>query len=73
MQQPNDFLRLMQLTQTEAGQRLFSLLQQSGGETLQMAAAEAQKGNYDRAGQLLSPLLRSSEAQTLLSQLGGSL
>ncbi len=64
-----DLSELMQLAQSPAGQQLLSLLQRTGGNTLQEAVNQASAGNFDQAKQVLSSLLASGEAQVLLKKL----
>lgn len=64
-----DFHQLLQLAQSPAGQQLIAMLQQNGGSALSNAVSKASAGDYTQAKQLLSSLLSSAEAQTLLSQL----
>lgn len=64
----SDYLRL---AHSPAGQQLIALLQQQGGPQLQDAIRSASSGDYANARSVLSSLLDSPEAQTLLKQLGG--
>lgn len=64
-----DFQQLLQLAQSPAGQQLITMLQRSGGSTLDNAVSKASAGDYAQAKQLLSSLLASPEAKKLLSQL----
>ncbi len=64
-----DMSQILRLAQSQAGQKLISLLQQRGGTDLQAAITKASSGNYDDARQSLASLLSSQEAQTLLKQL----
>lgn len=72
MQQPNDLSRAYQLAQSETGKQLLALLQQTGGQELQAAIAQAKAGNVSQAQKTLSALLESPEAKRLLTQLGGN-
>lgn len=72
MQQTPDYSQLARLAQSEAGQRLLSLLQGSGA-SVQAAADRASAGDYAQAQQLLSPLLHRADVQALLKQLEGQL
>ncbi|MDO5545820.1 MAG: hypothetical protein Q4F81_08360 [Eubacteriales bacterium] len=71
MQQIPDMSELVRLAQTPAGQQLITLLQKQGGPQLQQAIASAAGGDYTRAKEILSELLSSPEAQTLLKELEG--
>ena len=59
------------LAKTPEGQKLMTLLQQTDQATLQKAMEAAENGNFKAAGQSLSALLSSPEAQQLIRQLGG--
>ena len=61
----------MQLAKSPVGQQLLSLLQRSGGNQVQQAAALASEGNYAEAQAMLSGLLADPEVKALLQQLGG--
>ena len=60
-----------QLMKSPAGQQLLQLLRQQDSSSLQKAADLASSGNYQAAGQTLSRLLSSPEAQKLMKELGG--
>ena len=62
---------VMRLAKSPAGQQLLALLQQKDSAALAQATAQAKSGNYSQAGQTLSSLLSSSEAQKLMTELGG--
>ena len=53
--------------------RLIELLRSDGGTSFENAAKAVRQGDEEQARRLLSPLLRSEEAKTLLEQLGKSL
>lgn len=57
------------LAQTEAGQKLLSLLQAQNAPQLQTAMQQASAGDYDQLKQTLSSLIASPEARALLKQL----
>ena len=57
------------LAQTEAGQKLLSLLQSNSPRQLQTAMQQASSGDYDQLKKTLSSLIASPEAQSLLKQL----
>jgi putative lipoic acid-binding regulatory protein len=61
----------MRLANSEAGQKLISLLKKQNPEQLQKAVREASGGNYQQASSLLSGALSSQEVQALLEQLRG--
>ena len=61
----------LRLANSDAGQRLLALLQQSDSKKLHQAADEAASGNYDQAKQTLAFLLKNDEVQKLLKQLEG--
>ena len=62
--------RVMQLAKSPAGQQLLAMLQQKDPQALQQAAKQASQGDYKTAGQTLSAVLSSPEAQKLMKELG---
>ena len=62
---------VMRIAKSPAGQQLMALLQQKDSTALAKASAQAKSGNYSQAGQTLSALLSSPEAQKLMKELGG--
>ena len=62
---------VMRLAKSPAGQRLLDMLQQGDSTKLEQAVSQAKSGNYSSAGQTLSAMLSSPEAQKLLKELGG--
>ncbi len=62
---------VMRLAKSPAGQQLIALLKQKDNTGLEQAVTQAKSGNYMQAGQTLSALLSSPEAQRLLKELGG--
>lgn len=66
---PKELAQLASLAQSPAGQQLFALLRQQGGETLDAAMTQAAAGDYTHAQSTLSGLLSSPQAQALLQQL----
>jgi len=62
---------IMRLAQSPAGQQLIALLRQSDPAKLQQAVTQAQSGDFTNAGQTLSAMLSSPQAQQLLKDLGG--
>lgn len=69
MEQTPNMSELWRIAQSPAGQQLLTLLQRSGGSSLQNAVSKASAGDYAEAKDLLSSLLDSPEAQQLLKQL----
>lgn len=61
----------MRIAQSDAGQKLMTILQQSDGTQLQYAIQQASAGNFEQAKNTLSALMSSPEAQALLKELGG--
>ena len=59
------------IAKSPAGQQLMALLQQRDSDALAQATAQAKAGNYAQAGQTLSAILSSPEAQKLMKELGG--
>jgi len=62
---------IMRMAGSPAGQQLIALLQQSDGDALTQAVAQAKAGNMAGAGQTLRAMLASPEAQRLIKELGG--
>lgn len=62
---------VMRLAKSPAGQRLLAMLQQGDSAKLEQAVNQAKTGNYSSAGQTLSAMLSTPEAQKLLKELGG--
>ena len=62
---------LMQLANSPAGKQLLALLQQSDPAVLRAAMTQAAQGQYTQAKELLTPLMESQQARSLLQQLGG--
>ena len=62
---------LLRIAQSPAGQQLLALLQQKDSTALAEATAQAKAGNFSQAGQTLSAMLSSPEAQRLMKELGG--
>ena len=61
----------MKLAQSEAGQRLLSLLQETKGDALRTAMDQAVAGDYSNIQKTLQLLLASDQAKELLNQLRG--
>ena len=72
MEQNSEFSMqdIMRLAQSPAGRQLFALLQQQNSPALQQAISSATAGDYQSAKEMLSTLLNTPEAQSLLKQLG---
>ena len=62
---------VMRLAKSPAGQKLLAMLQQNDSGKLDQAVSQAKTGDYSSAGQTLSAMLSSPEAQKLLKELGG--
>ena len=60
----------LRLAKSPAGQQLLALLRRTDSGQLQQAMDQAAAGNLSQAGQTLSALLSSAEAQQLLDELG---
>lgn len=63
---------IMRLAKSPAGQQLIAMLQREDSTKLQQAVTQAQTGNLSQAGQTLSSILSSPEAQQLIKKLGGN-
>lgn len=57
------------LAQTDAGQKLLTLIQAQNSPQLQTAIRQASNGDYAQLKQALGSLMASAEAQALLKQL----
>lgn len=66
------FQDAMRLAQSDAGQQLQSLLQQTNPDLLTTAQAQAADGNYDQLKKTLSKLLASEDVRQLLRKMGGN-
>lgn len=73
MQPIPDMTALLRLAQTPAGRQLISILQKNGGDRLGSAINMASAGDYTQAKEILSDILSSPEAQTLIKELEESL
>ena len=62
---------IMKLAKSPAGQQLLAMLKQQDSEKLAQATEQAKRGDYSQAGQTLSAILSSPEAQKLMKELGG--
>lgn len=61
----------IRMAQSEAGQQLLKLLQQSGPQQLNQAMQKASAGDYSGAKALLQQLLQDPRAQQLMNGMGG--
>ncbi len=59
------------LAQSDAGKKLYAALQQSHGQQLQNAMAQANAGDFSAVKSTLSQMMNSPEVQALLQQMGG--
>ena len=59
----------MALAQSEAGKKLFALLQETNGDQLQKAMEQAATGNYQQVKETMSSLITSPEAKALLKKM----
>ena len=57
------------LSQSEAGQQLFALLQSNHADQLQSAMEQAKAGDYAKVKKTMQQLLASQQAQELLKKL----
>lgn len=71
-QQPDNktIQEALRLASSPAGQKLFSLLKQSSGETVDKAAKQAASGDFEQAKATLSQVLQSEEIQKLMREMG---
>ncbi len=68
---PNiDPAEIMRLAKSPVGQRLLTMLQESGGQELQNAITKASGGDYRDAQKAVASFLSNPEARALLEQLG---
>ena len=59
------------LAQSQAGQKLYSALQQSHGTQLQNAMDQVSSGNLQEAKNALTEILNTPEFKAFLQQMGG--
>ena len=62
---------VMRLAKSPAGQQLLAMLKQEDNTKLEQAVKQAKTGDFNQAGQTLSAMLSTPEAQKLLKELGG--
>lgn len=60
------------LAQSDAGQRLYSALQQNHSQQLQDAITQANEGNYAAVRKAVSEMLNTPEVKAFLKQMGGN-
>ena len=60
------------LAQSEIGKKLFSTLQQTHGDKLHAAMAQASSGNYSEVKKAVTEMLNTPEVKEFFRQLGGS-
>lgn len=54
------------------GQKLISLLQHYGGDSLPQAMERAEQGDYSDAKEMISRFLKTAEAQALVERIRGN-
>ena len=69
---PDMIQEAMRMAQSEEGQQLLKLLQQSGGPQLNQAMRSATEGNYDSAKHILNSLMQDAQTRELLQKMGGN-
>ena len=62
---------IMRMAKSPAGQQLIAMLQKQDNRKLEQVVLQAKTGDYAQAGQTLSAMLSSAEAQKLMKELGG--
>ena len=65
------FQEAMRLAQSETGQRLLEMLQQTKQAELDQVVASSQSGDMEQVRKAMSNLLSNPDVQALLKQLGG--
>ena len=68
---PETIRQAMKMAQSEAGQQLLRMLQQSGGTDLDQAMNRAASGDFSSAKALLTNLMKDPQAMELMKQIGG--
>ena len=61
---------ILRLAASPAGKQLIALMQQKGGNDLQIAMKQAAAGDYTQAKRTMESVLSDPEAQKLLKELG---
>lgn len=59
----------MRMAKSDAGRRLFSVLQQENGEAVSKAMEHAAAGDYEQVKQAMSSMLASPQVRELMEQL----
>lgn len=62
---------LMKIANSTAGKELLSLVQQNKDAQFDEAMLEAQRGNFSQAQALISKILSTPEAETLMKKIRG--
>lgn len=60
----------MRLAETPAGKELISILQSSGGDSMDKAKKAAAQGDYNLVKENLADLMKSPKIQSLLREMG---
>lgn len=60
------------MAQSDAGKKLYSALQQSHGEQLQNAIAQATAGDYSAVRETITQMMNTPEVKAFLQQMGGN-
>ena len=68
---PQTVKQLYEIMKSPAGQQLLLMLQQKGGKNLETAISSAKMGDYQDAQRIITALLKDTDTQALLMQLGG--
>lgn len=69
----NDFSvqQAMKLAQSDAGKRLFALLQNTEGEKLQTAMDQAAAGDLEQVKKTMQQIMESGQVQQLMKKMRG--
>lgn len=62
----------MRFAQSDTGKQLIALLQQTQGETLKEAMAQASSGNLEQTKKTMQSVLSDPKIRAILEQMGGS-
>ena len=68
----HDMASILSKINTPDGARLLELMKKDGGATFLQASAAAKAGDYQRAKELLTPLLENTNAGTLARKIANS-
>ncbi|MBE6959163.1 MAG: hypothetical protein E7448_00345 [Ruminococcaceae bacterium] len=63
--------QIKKIAESDAGMQLFTLLQQTHGDQLQVAMDRAAAGDYTMAKKAMASMMNSPQAMALLKQLRG--